>query len=102
MSATHLGVWFSRPQAPTPADAARQDHGHPTARHRAPNGATPTPGRCQTIARTVAADWSPMAPAVRQILAPGWWATRQLPAGPEERTGVLRLDDINAARGGAR
>ncbi|SCL16480.1 hypothetical protein GA0074692_0039 [Micromonospora pallida] len=64
-------------------------------RHRASHGRR---GERHLIDRPVPGDWSPLHPADRQALAPGWWATRQLPAGPDDRTGRLRLDDIQTAR----
>lgn len=79
--------------APTVGPAPAGDTSY-VGRHRARCGHAAQP----TVADPVAPGHSPLAPAVRQALAPGWWATRHLPAGPDDRTGLYRLDDIQHAR----
>lgn len=39
----------------------------------------------------VGPDYNPLAPADRQILAGTYWETRQLTAGPGERTGYIEV-----------
>lgn len=53
-------------------------------RHRAPEPAGP--------------EYSPLAPAIRQELAPTHYAERQLPAGPNDRTGLMLPVDGEVAR----
>jgi len=61
-------------------------------RHRAADDTPPATGRRLIPAPLrVPADWMPPtpSPAARQTLAPTYYATRRLHAGPNDRTGLL-------------
>lgn len=61
-----------------------------TGKHRATDDAQTVNGRRQIPAHLRrAADWSPLAPAVRQANARRYYADRVLPAGVDDRTGLL-------------
>jgi hypothetical protein len=61
-------------------------------KHRATDDATPEGGWRQIPPHLrQAADWSPLAPAVRQANAGTHYADRHLPAGVDDRTGLLIL-----------
>jgi hypothetical protein len=81
--------------APTPGPAPA---GHIHSHRPGPDGQRHPEHGWLLIADPVDQDHNPLPPATRQALAPGWWATRLLSAGPEDRTGRLRLDDIQHAR----
>lgn len=72
--------------------------GHVHSHRPGPDGDRHPEHRWLLIADPVDPDHNPLAPATRQALAAGWWAERQLPAGPDDITGRLHLDDIRTAR----
>lgn len=81
--------WIGRP-APAP------DPEHPGANeayaaeiHAWNDDAADTGRHHPHTVRPVGPDYTPVTPAVRQANAPTYYADRHLPAGPDDRTGVL-------------
>ncbi|WP_229401943.1 hypothetical protein [Micromonospora okii] len=74
--------------APTvgPAGPATPPTGY-VGRHRA--GRSERRGTHHQVAEPVPGDWSPLDPATRQRIAPGHYTETALPAGPDDRTGVM-------------
>ncbi|WP_416902726.1 hypothetical protein [Micromonospora echinospora] len=72
--------------------------GHVHSHRPGPDGDRHPHYRWLLIADPVDQDHNPLPPAVRSSLAPGWWATRPLHAGPDDATGLLRPIDLQHTR----